>query len=142
MKSNHLCAVDGQAELALSRRPESVEVSIEIVRAQKTSGAAFSLACQAAGLDDKEVYIPLGIDAWYFSRIKKSEATLQGDKLAAFCEIVGNRIYAEWLAYQVGCTLVMIQTEAERQIRLERDAREKAEAENKLLRSLLQGRAA
>lgn len=142
MKSNHLCAVDGQAELALARRPDSVDVSIEIIRAQKTSGAAFSLACQASGLDDKEIYMPLGIDAGYFSRIKKNEATLQGDKLSTFCEIVGNAIYPEWQAYQIGCTLVMIQTEAERQIKLERDGREKAEAENKLLRDLLQGRAA
>lgn len=128
--------------MALARRPAQADVPIEIIRAQKTSGAAFSLACQASGLDDKEIYMSCGIDAGYFSRIKKGDATLQGDVIAKFCEVVGNTIYPEWLAYQVGCTLVMIQTEAERQITIEREARERAEAENKLLRGLLVGRAA
>lgn len=142
MASNHLSVVAEQAELALARRPVQAEIHIEIVRAQKTSGAAFSLACQASGLDDKEIYMRLGIDAGYFSRIKKGDATLQGDLVALFCQVVGNTIYPEWCAYQVGCTLVMIQTEAERQIKMEREAREKAEAENKLLRDLLTGRGA
>lgn len=140
MASNHLSVVAEQAELALARRPAQAEVPIEIVRAQKSSGAAFALACQASGLDDKEIYMRLGIDAGYFSRIKKGDATLQGDLVALFCQVVGNTIYPEWCAFQVGCTLVMIQTEAERQIALERSAREKVEAENAVLRGLLVGR--
>jgi len=139
--SNHLTRVPEQVELTLVRRAAQAEVPIEIVRTQKHSGAAFSLSCQASGLDDKEIYLTLGIDAGYFSRMKKGEATLQGDQLAKFCQTVGNTIYAEWLAFQVGCTLVMIETEAQRQIKIERQAREKAEAENVLLRGLLVGRA-
>lgn len=114
MESNHLSRVAGQAELGLARRPASAEVPIEIVRAQKTSGAAFSLACQASGLEDKEIYMACGLDAGYFSRIKKGDATLQGDVVELFCSVVGNTIYPEWIAYRVGCTLVMMQTEAER----------------------------
>lgn len=82
------------------------------------------------------------IDAGTFSRLKSGTNTLDSDRIAEFCAVVGNMIYPEWLAYQVGCTLVMIQTEAERQITIEREARERAEAENKLLRGLLVGRAA
>lgn len=130
MKSNNLSGVAGQAELALMRRPDGSAIPIELVRAQRSSGAAFSLACQASGLEDKEIYMACGIDAGYFSRIKKGEATLQGDLLAAFCATVGNTVYAEWLAYQVGCTLVMIQTEAERRAAAA-EARA-AEAEKKL----------
>ena len=54
--------------------------------------------------------------------------------------MVGNLIYPEWLAFQVGCTLVMIQTEAERRA-AEAEARAMAaEAENRLMRQLLAGR--
>lgn len=61
-----------------------------------------------------------GNSSGYFSRIKKGEATLQADLTAQFCAIVGNRIYPEWMAYRVGCTLVQIQSEAERLLEAER----------------------
>lgn len=113
---------------------------IEVVRRQKSSAATFCLAIQSSGLDDQEIYRCLGIDAGYFSRIKKGEATLQGDLVQPFCEVVNNRIYPEWMAWSVGCTLVQIQSDAERQLEAERARREKAEAENRLMRSLLAGR--
>lgn len=131
-----------QTELALVRQVVPATVPIEIVRAQKNSAAAFTLACSASGLEDKEIYLSLNIDAGYFSNIKKGKATLQADLIAEFCRVVGNTIYAEWMAFQVGCTLVMVKTEAER--RAEEAERRAAafEAENRLMRQLLQGRAA
>lgn len=129
-------------ELALSRKPDQGHISIDLVRRQQSSAAAFSLACQASGLEDKEIYLSIEVDAGTFSRIKKGEATLQADRLALFCRVVGNSIYPEWLAYQVGCTLVQIRSEAERRAD-EAEARAKqAEAEVALLKSLLVGRAA
>ncbi len=129
-------------ELALTMAPESAFVPIELVHRQQSSAAAFSLACQASGLEDKEIYLQIDIDAGTFSRIKKGEANLPADKLAAFCAAVGNTIFAEWLAYQVGCTLVMIKTEAERRAEeAEKRARD-AEAQVELLKWLLVGRAA
>jgi hypothetical protein len=95
-----------------------------------------------SGLEDKEIYLALGLDAGYFSRMKKGDATLADDKIAEFCRVVGNTIYPEWRAYQVGCTLMLIQTEAERQRDEARAALEKKEIENRLLREMLQGRAA
>lgn len=91
-----------------------MKVPIELIRVQKTAAAAFTLACTASGLDDKEIYLALGIDAGYFSNIKKGKATLQADLVADFCKLVKNTVYPEWQAFQVGCTLVMIKTEAER----------------------------
>jgi hypothetical protein len=129
-----------QTDLALTRQPQQVPVPIEMIRAKKTSGAAFTLACDASGLDDKEIYLSLGIDAGYFSNIKKGKATLQADLTQKFCDVVGNKVYPEWLAYQVGCTLVQIQSEAERRLAEERIRREKAENENRLMRQLLAGR--
>jgi hypothetical protein len=85
-----------------------------MIRVQKTAAAAFTLACTSSGLDDKEIYLALGIDAGYFSNIKKGKATLQADLVAEFCKLVKNTVYPEWQAFQVGCTLVMIKSEAER----------------------------
>lgn len=130
-----------QAELALARAARPSAVAIETVRAQRTRAGAFTLACTASGLDDKEIYLSCGIDAGHFSRIKKGEAEFPSDKLAKFCDAVRNTIYPEWIAYQIGCTLVMIKSEAERRA----DAAEAraAEAERKLqfATEILRGRA-
>lgn len=133
---------DAQEELALSRSPQNIEVPIEMVRARKNKGAAFTLACDASGLDDKEIYLPLAMDKALFSRIKSGSANLDDDLIAKFCGLVGNRIYPEWLAYQVGCTLVMVKTEAERRAEEAEKRATAAEAENRLMRQLLAGRAA
>lgn len=130
-----------QRELALVREASQVAVPIEMIRAKKTAAAAFTLACDASGLDDKEIYIALEIDAGYFSNIKKGKATLQADLIPAFCRLVGNLIYVEWTAYQVHCTLVLIKTEAERRAEAAEERATAAEAENRLLRQLMQGKA-
>lgn len=140
MASKELSRIDGQGELALTRRAEPNDMPIEVVRRQKTSGAAFCLALQSSGLDDQEVYRCLGIDAGYFSRIKKGDATLQADLIEPFCMVVNNRIYPEWIAFSVGCTLVQIQSEAERLLEAERAKAAKLAEENRLMRQLLSGR--
>jgi hypothetical protein len=140
--SKDLSPADAQGDLALIRRAEPNDVAVEMIQRQRTGAAAFCLACQSSGLEDKEIYGALAIDAGYFSRIKKGEATLQADLIETFCAIVANRIYPEWIAYRVGCTLVQIKGEAERQLEAERARRIEAEKENRLLRDLVQGRAA
>lgn len=132
-----------QAELALARPPRPSEpVSLELVHKQRSHGAAFVLACNVSGLDDKEIYLPLSIDAGHFSRIKKGEAGFQTDKLREFCELVGNTIYPEWIAYQVGCTLVMLKSEAERRADAATARAEEAERKLAFATELLQGRSA
>ncbi len=133
-------SVVDQAELSLTRQPNQVEIPIEMIRAKKTAGSAITLACDTSGLEDKEIFMPLGIDKGYFSNIKSGNATLQADLIHNFCQVVGNRIYPEWLAYQVGCTLVEIETETQRLLRIEQEKRKEAEKENELLRKLLTGR--
>lgn len=134
--------VADQGELALTRSAESASIPFHLIAAQKHFSAALSLAIQASGLDDKEVYLSLGIDAGHWSRIRKSEAHFPMDKIADFCRCVGNRVLPEWLAFQVGCGLVMLKTEAERRAE-EAEARARdAEAQVVMLKSLLVGRAA
>lgn len=140
--SKDLLRHDGQGELALLRCAEPNEVPEEMMQRQKTGAAALCLACQSSGLEDKEIYSTLKIDAGYFSRMKKGEASLQADQVRPFCEVVGNRIYLEWQAYQVGCKLVQIKSEAERRAEHAEERLRAADAENKLMRQLLQGRAA
>jgi hypothetical protein len=138
--SKELIRDDAQGELTLARRAEPNDVPAEMIHRQKSGGAAFSLACQSSGLEDKEIYGGLGIDAGYFSRIKKGEATLQADLIQPFCDLVGNRIYPEWIAYRIGCTLVQIKSEAERLLEAERAKSAKLADENQLMKRLLTGR--
>lgn len=142
MASKDLPPVAPQGELPLSRRAEKNEVPMEMIRRQRTAAAALSLACQSSGLEDKEIYSALGVDPGYFSRMKKGEATLQADLFYAFCEIVGNRIYPEWLAYSLGCTLVQLQSEAERQLEQARADLAAERAKVRVLVDAMNGRAA
>lgn len=113
----------------------------DLVRKQKTAAAAFALACSVSGLEDKEIYLTLAIDAGHFSRIRKGEAGFPPDKTAEFCALVKNTVYPEWIAYQVGCALVMLKSEAERRAEAAEERARAAEAENRLMRQLLQGKA-
>lgn len=139
--SKTMTAVE-QHELALTREPARVAVPVELVRSKRTASAAFTLACDTSGLEDKEIYLALGVGAGYFSNIKKGKATLQADIVANFCALVGNTVYLEWLAYQVGCQLVVIKSEAERRAEIAERSRDEALAENRLMKQLLQARAA
>lgn len=138
--SKELRRTDEQGELSLARHAEPNDMPIEVVRRQRTAAAAFALACQSSGLEDKEIYGGLGLDAGYFCRIKKGDATLQADLTSAFCTIVANRIYPEWVAFQVGCTLVQIQSEAERQLEVERTRSAQLAEENRLMKQLITGK--
>lgn len=136
-----MSSIEDQGELALAREATAVRVPIEMIRIQKTAAAAFTLACTSSGLEDKEIYLALGIDAGYFSNIKKGKATLQADLVAEFCKLVKNTVYPEWQAYQVGCTLVMVQTEAERRADAEKKRADAAELKLSVLMETFRVRA-
>ena len=51
MASNIKSRVEDQTELALSRKPVKADVPVEMIRAQQSAAAAFSLACSASGLE-------------------------------------------------------------------------------------------
>lgn len=131
--------LEDQAELALARKANSVAVPIEMIRAKRTAAQAFTLACDVSGLEDKEIYLQLDIDAGYFSNIKKGKATLQADIVNTFCAIVDNNIYVEWLAYQVGCQLVQIESETERQLRIAREEIAMLKHDKRVLTEALRG---
>ena len=114
MNSNDLKQLEVQREMDLFRQPEPNAYPLEIVRKFATSGKAFTAACDSSGLPDKSIYEFCHIDAGTFSKIKGGTATIQADLVKKFCFAVNNRIYPEWCAFQHGCTLVEIKSEAER----------------------------
>jgi hypothetical protein len=101
----------------------NVDVPIEKILACRTPGEAFKVACWASGLDDKEIYEEVGIDPGYFTNIKKGAATLKADKEALFCKIVGNTVYPQWRALQLGQRLLPI-ARLEELLAAERKAKE------------------
>lgn len=133
--------VEGQVELALVRRANSVQVPVEMIRSKRTAGAAFTLACDASGLEDKEICSALGVDKATFSRMKNGTNTLDADLIHKFCSIVRNTIYVDWVAYQVGCGLVLLKSELERRLDEMQIALQKSREREELMRDLLQGKA-
>jgi hypothetical protein len=88
--------------------PIGFQVPIEMVRALKSPGQALDLAIRAAGKERKEVYLELSIDAGTFSKVLDDKASFPDEKLTQLCRYLGNRIFAEWQAWQVGCMLVVV----------------------------------
>jgi hypothetical protein len=124
--------------LVFSRVPLKIDVPLKTIRELKSAGAAFRMACAVSGLEDKQIYMTIGIDQGYFSNIKNDKATLKADKGVAFCECVGNHIYPEWLASQYGCTLAPL--DYEDQLREAQQKLEAAERRIEVLMSLLEKR--
>lgn len=148
MKSKDLSAV-AYPELALVRKAEKVEVSLSLVTRQKTMCGAIALCVQLSGLDDKEVYMTLGIDAGHWTRIMKGDAHFPVNKLDELMDLCGNESPLLWLAHCRGYdteSLRKRETETEQRLReaedeirkLKDDARVKAD----FMAEILRGRAA
>ncbi len=139
MRSKTLPAV-AHPELALLRNVDRVEVPLELVTKQQTFSAAIALCIQVSGLEEKEVYLTLGIDAGHWTRIMKGEAHFPVNKLNDLMTICGNEAPLTWLAHSRGYGLVLLKSEAER--RAEEAERLLHETQEKLrfLTQVMQGR--
>lgn len=129
MKSNNLLAFD-HPELPLARKPDSIDVPMELVIKQKTFACAIALCVQLSGLEEKEIYLSLDIDAGHWTRIMKGDAHFPVNKLNHMMDLCGNEAPLMWLAHSRGYGLVMLKTEADRRAEIA-EARA-AEAEKKL----------
>lgn len=95
-----------------------------------------------SGLEDKEIYAALGIDSGHFSNIRKGKSgvhfpTNKLDDLMTMCR---NEIPLVWQALKRGKGLVLLETEAERQLRDERARRIHAEEKVRTLQEAISGR--
>ncbi len=134
-----LLVADSQGELPLTRASKQQPVSDEVIRACRSFLEAFNLQVNVSGLDEKEIYISLKIEASHWSRMRKGEVHFPLNKLNDLCEVCGNEVALSWWARSRGKGLHMLLTEAERLLIAERERAEKAEAENRLLRELVRG---
>lgn len=130
------------SQLELSMKPEMQKLDVPMVAKQATFTAALVLCQTLSGLDDKELCGKGGVinDTATWSRIKGGSNHFPQDALLKYMSLCGNEAPLIWLADRSGYELTPKETEWERQARLEREQRIKAEEENKLLRSILAGR--
>jgi hypothetical protein len=115
MRSKDLSAVE-HPELPLARKADRTDVPLSLVARQPTMAQAIALCVQVSGLEDKEVYLSLGIDAGHWTRIMKGDAHFPVNKLGGLMDLCGNEAPLIWLSNSRGYGLVMIKTEAERRI--------------------------
>lgn len=128
-----------QGELPLTRTPRQQPVSEEVIHACRTFLDALNLQINISGLEDKELYIPLGIEASHWSRIRKGEFHFPLNKLESLCDLTGNEVTLSWWAWKRGYGLHLLLTESERRLQLERAARQSAEERLRYLESLVTG---
>lgn len=137
--------VEGQAGLLLARSPrapEQAEVSLEVIGRKRTLLEAVNFCIEVSGLDDKEVALALDIDTGHFSNIRRGKPGVNFplDKLDSLMTLCGNDIPLIWLAQKRGKGVHMLESEAQRLLRLERERGIELEKENRLMKDLLQGR--
>lgn len=134
--------VENQHQLPLSRRSNRVEVSPDMLGAQKSMLAAINLCVSLSGLDDKEISLALEIQPAQWSRILSGEAHMPPNKLGALMDLCGNEAPLLWLANSRGYGLVLLKSEAERRAEAAEARAQKAEEVAEMLRDLLLRRTA
>lgn len=139
MKSKRLTAVD-QPQLVLTRRVDKFKLALELVINQRTLSAAIALCVQMSGLDDKEVYLSLEIDAGHWNRIMKGDAHFPVNKLSDLMDLCGNEAPLMWLAHHRGYGLVVLQSEAEKRAESAELALRAEREKNKMLMEIVQGK--
>lgn len=131
-----------QGELTLINPAPKVSIPLDSVMKQKTLLGAINLCITESGIEDKSIYLTLGIDAGHFSNLRKGIGHFPTNKLNDLCDLCGNEAPLQWWANTRGYGLVQIETETQRLLRIAHDELEEAEKENELLRKLLMGKAA
>lgn len=140
MRSNISKSVE-QGVLPLSRNAEWVDLPVELVMQQKTLLGAVNLCITQSGLEDKEIYLALGIDAGHFSNIRKGVGHFPINKLNELCDLCGNEAPLIWWANSRGKGLVLLVTEAERRAHAAEMRAKDAEDKLKFLTLVMQGKA-
>lgn len=92
-----------QLELLPKARPAPADVSVATVMRRPTFLRAIHLAIEVTGLEDKEVYDAIDIDASHWTRIKSGAAHFPCDeRLVKFFNVVNNDVPLVWLCEKLG----------------------------------------
>lgn len=91
-------------------------VSDEIIRKQGSHLQAIKLAVQSSGLEDKQIYAPLGIDKATWSKILDGQFSFPTNKYEQLFDLLGNEIPLIWMANRRGYALVPMQDAKDKRI--------------------------
>jgi hypothetical protein len=108
-----------QLDLMSDGRPLRAQqpVSTAVIYRQPDALSALRLSVQVSGLDEKQIYMPLGVDKAQWSRIMSGQAHFPTNKYELFMDLVGNEILLVWLAYRRGKGLLDLEDAKDKTIR-------------------------
>lgn len=127
-------------QFELPMKPDMIAIDERALDLKATFTGAISLCVELGGKEPKQLVPSIVKDTESWSRIKGGTQLFPQDRLCVLMDLCQNEAPLFWLARRRGYELNPMETEWQRAYRLEREARERTEAENKLLRSLLVGR--
>ena len=139
MQSENLNTID-QRELALSRKADKTDVPLNLIAKKTTMMGAINLCVQLSGLEEKEVYLTLGIDAGHWTRIMKGDAHFPVNKLNQLMDLTGNNAPLIWAANARGFGLVLLKSEAEKRAEEAEKRADEAEIKLRLLTEIMKGK--
>lgn len=112
-----------------------------VIASPKDQLRAFTMAADLGQLDDKQAAAAAGMDPSTWSQFKAGDRGIKPLEFDNFLDQCGNDLPLAAWAWRRGYVLTPRESELERRLRIEHEARAKAEDENRLLRGLLAGRA-
>lgn len=87
-----------QMDLLPKPRPAPADVSVATIMRRPTFLRAIHLAQEITGLEDKEIYTSIDVDASHWTRIKSGAAHFPCDeRLIQFMDVVNNDVPLIWL---------------------------------------------
>lgn len=95
-----------QPELRLARVQTEIEISMSEISQLPSLASAIAMCIRVSGLQHKDVYLELGIDAGHWTRIMQGTAHFPIDKLNALMDMCKNEIPLIWLASSRGYDLL------------------------------------
>ncbi len=111
-----------------------------VVRSPKNLLRAFIVAAELGGLDDGQAAAAAGMDPSTWSLFKAGTRGMKPLEMNGFMDQCANELPLAYWAFSRGYALTPLESELERRLRLEQEARAKVEAENKVLREVIGAR--
>lgn len=125
-------------QLSLPREPMKLDESI--IQRPKDLLRAFVIAADLGGLDDSQAATAADMDPSTWSQFKAGTRGIKPLALNRYQEQCGNHLPLAYWAWTNGYVLTPRESELERRLRVEQEARAKVELENKVLREVLNAR--
>lgn len=124
-------------QLRLPREPAALDDAT--IRAPKDMIKAFTMAADLGGLDDQQSAAAAGMDPSTWSGFKAGTRGIKPLEFNGFMDQCGNNLPLAYWAYTRGFALTPLETELQRQLRVQEEQNRELQKENAILRSLFHG---